>query len=63
MKVYTLLCVRPDGSRPTLEVAPAEDDAAARVLARKTLQGHDSCACVEVWDEDALLFTVEASEL
>ena len=63
MKVYTLLCVRADGSRPTLEIATAEDNAAARRLALKTLQGHDSCTSVEVWDEDALLFTVAASEL
>jgi hypothetical protein len=62
MKTYTFLCVRADGTRPTLEVASVEDHAAARRVAAGILESHDTCAQVEVWDEDDLLFTVTVAD-
>jgi hypothetical protein len=61
MKTYTFLCVRADGTRPTLEVSTVEDDTAARAAAVLILGSHDTCDLVEVWDEDDLLFTVGGS--
>lgn len=61
MTVYTLVCVRADGVRTTMEVAPAGDQAEARHLALQMLERHTSCNQVEVWDEDGLQFTIHGS--
>jgi hypothetical protein len=61
-KIYTLLCVRADGTRPTLDVVSAGSEAELRTLALQTLDRHDSCDRVEVWDEDRLLFTITGAD-
>jgi hypothetical protein len=60
MILFTFVCVRSDGSRPTLDVAPAVDHKAARQLAREILARHSTCDIVEVWDDEQLLFVISA---
>jgi hypothetical protein len=52
---YTLLCVRPDGVAPVVDVVPAVDMDMVRHRARKLLAEHRSCDRIEVWRDGALL--------
>jgi len=55
--VYTLLCVRPDGVAPVVDLVGAEDLRHAQVRARALLSEHASCDTVEIWRAGALVET------
>ena len=61
MPELTFLCVRSNGSVPSMEVHGCESDADAHRMADALLAEHSSCDVVEVWNGDRWLFSVGAT--
>lgn len=47
--ICTLLCVRPDGVAPIVDLTPWTDLPALRIRAHRLLREHGSCHAVELW--------------
>ena len=57
MPFYTFYCHRADGSPLSLEVAELEGDAQAAERAARIVREHDSCATVQVFEDERLVTT------
>lgn len=48
-EICTLLCVRPDGVSPVVDLTPWSDLEALRIRAQRLLKEHGSAYAVELW--------------
>jgi hypothetical protein len=53
--ICTLLCVRPDGVSPVVDLTPWTDLGTLRVRAQRLLKEHGSAYAVELWRDGVLV--------